>query len=1022
MQAQAESALPGSTAKTAALPSLTAEVPTSTSISPRTQPDKPAVVATQSPLVNEPAAIAAWVTVTTPLQVAPESIAIVSTIGQPGWALSSNHSTSSEHGAKHKAAPTSGDRPLVIATAGSAPQAIAPAQSTGVPVESAAQPAPSLPPASLAIAVPTAPLPTAPIFDSFNPNSQHVADREALADSFSPAAIQTSTVEREVGMAHGLPPVAFNEAVTSTTGAEVHAPSIATSSPVARSSPQYDLHVSAGKATVAASPVPLEDTGTQTAGLSLAHSTGFDSNQSVQGATQAGLHAPHIAAGSPDVHSSPQYDLHVSADKATQAVSPVEDTGTQTAGLSLAHPAGFDSNPAAQGAAAAGLHAPNIGTGSPVARSSPQYDLHVSADKATEAVSPVEDTGTQTAVLSLAHPAGFDSSQSVQGATQAGLHAPHIAAGSPDARSSPQCDLHVSADKATEAASPVEDLGTQTAGLSLAHPAGLGTIPAVQSATEAELHSPNVATGSRVARSSPQYDLHVSADKTTEAASAVEDTGTQTAGLSLAHSTAFDSNPAVQGAAEAGLHEPHIVTGSPDARSSPQYDLHVSADKATEAATDKGSPQPGVATRAREVHSAIPVDSIGPAEVTGKASDLVEYVAGAAVATAPDPDSRTSTAGPGFTPARQIAFGTGRPAPPAKTSLNPSTSPSVPSRTASASEPAGPANLTPSSGTQLPTVDDPPQSPSPMRPQAEESPESSSQAGIPIQPRPGSQEVETVAAPIAVDWLERTSTLQAAAPLRSVQVAPMPPVVGKPGLATDEGAQPRARSPRAARAVDTVTPVGDQPAGQTASRVMDSTPQTRDLAAANLPASLTGGASRASAGSTASPAARETFAVLDGETVNASPTWIHTGTQRAEAGFHDPALGWIGVRADSASGGVHASLVPDSADAAQALGGHMAGLNAYLIEQHTPVQTLTVAAPESRSVGSSTDQTGSQGMHQGAGQDSGQGSYSETLSHAPQGTTAVTEAASSIEAAPDGRPEASAPAIGLGGSHISVMA
>jgi hypothetical protein len=216
--------------------------------------------------------------------------------------------------------------------------------------------------------------------------------------------------------------------------------------------------------------------------------------------------------------------------------------------------------------------------------------------------------------------------------------------------------------------------------------------------------------------------------------------------------------------------------------------------------------------------------------------------------------------------------------------------------------------------------------------------------------------------------------------------------------------------------------VSDQPAGQTASRVTDSTPQTRDLAAANLPASLTGGAFGASAGSTASPAARDTFAALDGETANASPAWIHTGTQRAEAGFHDPALGWIGVRADSASGGVHASLVPDSADAAQALGGHMAGLNAYLIEQHTPVQTLTVAAPESRSVGSSTDQTGSQGMHQGAGQDSGQGSYSETLSHAPQGTPAVTESPSSIEAAPGGRQEASAPAAGLGGSHISVMA
>jgi hypothetical protein len=185
---------------------------------------------------------------------------------------------------------------------------------------------------------------------------------------------------------------------------------------------------------------------------------------------------------------------------------------------------------------------------------------------------------------------------------------------------------------------------------------------------------------------------------------------------------------------------------------------------------------------------------------------------------------------------------------------------------------------------------------------------------------------------------------------------------------------------------------------------------------------LASGAAAGSAGSAASPAAQETFAALDGETVNASPAWTHAGSQRAEAGFHDPDLGWVGVRADSASGGVHASLVPDSVNAAQALGSHVAGLNTYLAEQHTPVETLTVAAPESHSIAFGMDQAGSQGMQQGAGQDSGPGSDSQAPSHAQQSTPAATAIVSSIEAAPAGGQEPSVSAVGLRGRRISVMA
>jgi hypothetical protein len=102
--------------------------------------------------------------------------------------------------------------------------------------------------------------------------------------------------------------------------------------------------------------------------------------------------------------------------------------------------------------------------------------------------------------------------------------------------------------------------------------------------------------------------------------------------------------------------------------------------------------------------------------------------------------------------------------------------------------------------------------------------------------------------------------------------------------------------------------------------------------------------------------AGDPFAALD-ETRAMPPAWIHAGTHRAEAGYLDPALGWIGVRADTSANGVHASLVPASAEAAQVLGSHVAGLNAYLSEHHREPATVTMAAP----------QDGREGMGTGSG-------------------------------------------------------
>jgi len=77
-----------------------------------------------------------------------------------------------------------------------------------------------------------------------------------------------------------------------------------------------------------------------------------------------------------------------------------------------------------------------------------------------------------------------------------------------------------------------------------------------------------------------------------------------------------------------------------------------------------------------------------------------------------------------------------------------------------------------------------------------------------------------------------------------------------------------------------------------------------------------------------------------------APTWIHAGARHAEAGYLDPALGWIGVRADTAGGEMHASLLPASSDAAQVLGSHLAGLNDYLTRQHGEAVSVTMAAPQ----------------------------------------------------------------------------
>ena len=96
----------------------------------------------------------------------------------------------------------------------------------------------------------------------------------------------------------------------------------------------------------------------------------------------------------------------------------------------------------------------------------------------------------------------------------------------------------------------------------------------------------------------------------------------------------------------------------------------------------------------------------------------------------------------------------------------------------------------------------------------------------------------------------------------------------------------------------------------------------------------------------AGPGTADAFAALDAERTAPAATWIHAGAHRAEAGYLDPALGWVGVRADAAATGVHAALLPASGEAAQVLGSLLAGLNAYLSEHHGEPATVTMGAPQ----------------------------------------------------------------------------
>jgi hypothetical protein len=203
-----------------------------------------------------------------------------------------------------------------------------------------------------------------------------------------------------------------------------------------------------------------------------------------------------------------------------------------------------------------------------------------------------------------------------------------------------------------------------------------------------------------------------------------------------------------------------------------------------------------------------------------------------------------------------------------------------------------------------------------------------------------------------------------------------------------------------------------QPSGSSA----EASAMVRDPGGVQATAAAPAAHGNSAATQAASP--QETFAALDAGTLVGTPNWIHAGGRQAEAAFQDPALGWVGVRADLSGGSVHAALVPGSAEAAQALSGHLAGLNAYLAEQQTPVATLTMAAPGTSGMEAGVDQN----TQQSAGQHGEQNPAAAPQSGSQPGTGASASTTAVSATATSGSFDAIAYSGGGRGTHISVMA
>jgi hypothetical protein len=142
--------------------------------------------------------------------------------------------------------------------------------------------------------------------------------------------------------------------------------------------------------------------------------------------------------------------------------------------------------------------------------------------------------------------------------------------------------------------------------------------------------------------------------------------------------------------------------------------------------------------------------------------------------------------------------------------------------------------------------------------------------------------------------------------------------------------------------------------------------------------------------------AAEPSSAIDATASQPASRWTVTGAHRVEAGFDDPSLGWVAVRAQSSAGTIHAAVVPSSVEAAEVLGGHLVGLNAHMATERIPMSEVSLSAPDGGNAQSAAQGNG-QGHEQGGRKDPQQSQAAErgSLLHLPQNLP-VTESASSM--------------------------
>ena len=278
------------------------------------------------------------------------------------------------------------------------------------------------------------------------------------------------------------------------------------------------------------------------------------------------------------------------------------------------------------------------------------------------------------------------------------------------------------------------------------------------------------------------------------------------------------------------------------------------------------------------------------------------------------------------------------------------------------------------------------------------------------------------AAPVPRQPVERATKSQPAS-----AIGPASVIGPAPSLSAAHGVANPSDSPSAATAVPPAEPKAGQPArASSASRLTQSMP-AQNAVASGAPAAAQPGTPPAHASmlsvprestnspSAATPAPADTFAALDAEPAAPPATWIHAGSTHAEAGYLDPSLGWVAVRAGVAGNTVHASILPSSAEAAQALGSHLDGLNSYLADHRVAAAQLTIAPlPSGQSF---AGQSGFSPSGQQAGQEQRGG-------EPPVGSSSdstLTHTADASSAPPVNGFEALAVPVWSGG-HISVIA